>query len=170
MDSHLWLIGMMGSGKTATARILADRWHVEAIDTDAEVASKTGCSIAQLWGERGEKAFRDIESAAVQRLAGRGPAVIATGGGAVLDDRSVATMRRSGRVAWLSASPAVLGERVGDGRRRPLLASDASTERLDDILRRRAHIYEGAADFVVDTDDLTVDATADRIEVWWNRS
>ena len=65
----------MGSGKTATARILADRWHVEAIDTDAEVASKTGCSIAQLWGERGEKAFRDIESAAVQSLAGRGPAV-----------------------------------------------------------------------------------------------
>ena len=106
----------------------------------------------------------------MQRLAGRGPAVIATGGGAVLDDRSVATMRRSGRVAWLSASPAVLGERVGDGRRRPLLASDASTERLDDILRGRAPIYEGAADFVVDTDDLTVDATADRIEVWWNRS
>ena len=81
MDRHLWLIGMMGSGKTATARALGGRWHVEAIDTDTEVMSKTGCSIAQLWGERGEQAFRDIEAAAVRRIAERRPAVIATGAG-----------------------------------------------------------------------------------------
>ena len=170
MDRHLWLIGMMGSGKTATARALGGRWQVHAIDTDTEVVSKTGCSIAQLWSERGEQAFRDIEAAAVRRIAERRPAVIATGGGVVLDERSVTTMRSSGRIVWLAASPAVLGVRVGDGRNRPLLVSDASPERLEEILRGREQVYESAADLVVDTDELSVSATADRIEAWWNRS
>ena len=79
-------------------------------------------------------------------------------------------MRSSGRIVWLAASPAVLGVRVGDGRNRPLLVSDASPERLEEILRGREQVYEEAADLVLDTDELSVSATADRIEAWWNRS
>ena len=170
MDQHLWLTGMMGSGKSAAARTLGGRWTAETFDTDTEVSTRTGGSIAQLWGERGEQAFREMESAAVHRLATRAPAIIATGGGAVLDPDNVAAMRRSGRVVWLSADPSILSERVGNGAGRPLLDVDASEGALARILGDRAERYAAAADLVVDTDGLSVAQTADRIEAWWNES
>lgn len=170
MERHLWLIGMMGSGKTATAGALGARWGVDVVDTDAEVATRTGCSIAQLWGERGEAAFREIESAMIQRLKDRSPAVIGTGGGVVLDAANVVAMRTSGRVVWLGAEPAVLSARVGDGSQRPLLDADSSQERLGEILRERTTLYAAAAHLVVDTTEITVEATVDRIEEWWNTS
>ncbi len=170
MERHLWLIGMMGSGKTATAGALGARWGVDVVDTDAEVATRTGCSIAQLWGERGEAAFREIESATIQRLKDRSPAVIGTGGGVVLDAANVVAMRTSGRVVWLGAEPAVLSARVGDGSKRPLLDVDSSEERLGEILRERTTLYAAAAHLVVDTTEITVEATVDRIEEWWNTS
>ena len=167
MDHHLWLIGMMGSGKTATARELGNRWDVPWFDTDAEVASRTGCSIAQLWGERGEAAFRQMESAAVQRVAGGMAAVVATGGGAVLDEENVAAMRASGSVVWLSSSPVVLAARVASGAGRPLLAADASAENLERLLAERRTVYEVASDHVVDTSESDVSRVADTIEAWW---
>ncbi len=160
----------MGSGKTATAGALGARWEVDVVDTDAEVTARTGCSIAQLWGERGEAAFREIESATIQRLKDRSPAVIGTGGGVVLDAANVVAMRTSGRVVWLGAEPAVLSARVGDGSIRPLLDVDSSEERLGEILRERTTLYAAAAHLVVDTTKITVEATVDRIEEWWNTS
>lgn len=170
MDRHLWLIGMMGSGKTAVASELGSRWGVDIIDTDEEVSERTGCSIAQLWGERGERAFREMESASVRRLADRAPAVIATGGGVVLDEDNVKAMRASGKVVWLAASPESLSARVGDGSGRPLLDVDASPRRLAEILDERRERYEAAADLVVETTDDEIGETADRIEAWWNAS
>lgn len=161
---------MMGSGKTAAALALGSRWGVEAVDTDAEVATRTGCSIAQLWGERGERAFREMESATVRRLADRSPAVIATGGGVVLDAGNVAAMRASGRVVWLTATPAVLSARVGDGSGRPLLGADSSEETIGELLKERTARYADAAHLILDTTELATEATADRIEAWWNGS
>lgn len=170
MEEHLWLIGMMGSGKTATARALGKRWGVAAIDTDAQVMERTGCSIAQLWGERGEAAFRAMESAALLRLAAGDPAVISTGGGVVLDPSNTEAMQGSGRIVWLSVSPGVLSRRVGDGSGRPLLDRDASEAALRGILEQRSAVYASAADLTIDATELTVDETADRIEAWWNPS
>ena len=168
MERHLWLVGMMGSGKTATARTLAQRLGTAVIDTDAEVARRTGCSIAQLWGERGEEAFRDMESATIARVAGdEAGAVVATGGGAVLSDDNVAAMRRRGAVVWLSGSPETLAQRVGDGSGRPLLERGATPSDLARILFERKDRYAGAADLIVVTDGVTVGGTADRIEAWW---
>lgn len=168
VDRHLWLVGMMGSGKTAVAAELASRWNADVIDTDDEVSSRTGCSIAQLWGERGERAFREMESATVRRLAEGPPAVIATGGGAVLDEENVTAMRGSGKVVWLNAAPETLSARVGDGSGRPLLDVDASAGTLRQILDDRRHRYEAAADLTLDTTHDEVVETADRIEAWWN--
>jgi shikimate kinase len=170
VEEHLWLIGMMGSGKTATARALGRRWGVPAIDTDAEVMERTGCSIARLWGERGESAFRTMESAALLRVAAADPAVVSTGGGVVLDPSNTEAMHRSGRIVWLSVSPSVLSLRVGDGSGRPLLDLDASEAALRDILDERSAVYSAAADLTIDATELTVDETADRIEAWWNPS
>ena len=170
MDRHLWLIGMMGSGKSATARLIAERWHVSALDTDDEVAARTGCSIAEFWGERGEQAFRDMETAAVRRLAAGPPGVVATGGGAVLNPANLAEMTSSGAVVWLIAPARILSERVRDGSGRPLLETDGSASRLNEILSERGGIYESAADVVVDTSEFGVEGVADRIEEWWTAS
>ena len=140
------------------------------VDVDAEIAARTGCSIAQLWGERGEKAFREMESAAVLRLVDAPPSVIATGGGVVLDARNVAAMRGSGRVVWLSAPPPVLAARVGGGGGRPLLAAATSEERLEEILAERADLYSAAAHDIVDSGTATVKDVADRIGALWSRS
>lgn len=161
---------MMGSGKTATAGVLGARWGVDVVDTDAEVAARTGCSIAQLWGERGEAAFREMESATIQMLKDRAPAVIGTGGGVVLNTANVVAMRTSGGVVWLGADPAVLSVRVGDGSGRPMLDVDSSEDRLGEILRERTTRYAAAAHLVVDTTEITVEETVDRIEEWWNIS
>ncbi len=170
MSGHVWLIGMMGSGKSAAGRAVASRTGVDHIDTDAEVAARTGCSIAQLWGDRGEKAFRDLETATVVRLAFRDPAVISTGGGVVLRPENVTAMRSSGVVVWLTAPPATLAARVGDGRGRPLLEDTGGEQRLSEILNERGLLYEQAADHVVATEGIPVDVVAQRIEELWNAS
>ena len=104
----LWLVGMMGAGKSVVGRRSADRIGVDFVDVDSEITSRLGCSIAQLWEERGEQAFRDIEAAEVSRIAARGrPAIVAAGGGAVLAEGNVAAMRASGMVVWLDAPASV---------------------------------------------------------------
>lgn len=170
MTNHLWLIGMMGSGKSAVGRLLAVRLGRTHYDTDAEVVSRTGCSIAQLWGEQGEAAFRSMESAAIDRLVDEDAAVISTGGGAVLAENNVAQMRKSGFVVWLQAPPEVLIGRVGDGTKRPLLEGIPTQTRLAAILHERAGEYAAAADGVVSTADVPPETVAERIEELWNAS
>jgi shikimate kinase len=168
MGNHLWLVGMMGSGKSEIGPSLADRLRRRFVDTDAEIAARVGCSISQFWGERGEDAFRDMEAAAIHRLSEDAQAVIATGGGAVLRETSVAAMRGSGRVVWLTAGAATLAARVGAGTGRPLLDEDADAGRLAEILTERSALYAGAADVAIDTERADVGEVIDRIEEWWN--
>ncbi len=167
MANHLWLIGMMGSGKSAVGSRLAARIGVRLIDTDAEVSRRTGCSIAQLWGERGEAAFRTMESAAVAKAAADDAAVIATGGGVVLDPANVAAMRRSGTVVWLTASPEILAVRAGPDAARPLLGDDPSPSRLARLLEERSPLYAAAADHVVETESASIEDVAEQIEELW---
>ncbi len=166
----LWLIGMMGAGKSAVGRILAGRLGIPHADIDAEVAGRLGCSIGELWGQRGEAAFRDLEAAQVARLASRGPLVISTGGGVVLRPDNVTTMRASGVVVWLTASPTSLARRVGSGEGRPLLAAGDPATRLAEILEERRAHYAGAAHHTVDTEGRTAEEVADEVEAVWNES
>ena len=119
------------------------------------VEERTGRSVGEIFRRDGEDAFRRMESAEIQCLAaetagyGEGT-VISTGGGAVLDDRSVEAMRRTGVVLWLDAPPPSLAARVGH--ERPLLAGQETASRLGTILDRRRHLYEAAAHYRVDAD------------------
>ncbi len=170
MDRHLWLIGMMGSGKSVVGPLVAYRLSGTFVDTDAVVVSNTGVAIDELWERDGEAAFRRLETAAVADVADGASAVVATGGGAVVDPVNVTAMAASGAVVWLRATPETLSRRVGDGSGRPLLSGNAPVERLRSILDERAAAYEAAADLIIDTDDLAAEDIAEEIEAWWNES
>ena len=165
----LWLVGMMGSGKTAAGGLAADALGVPFLDTDAEIARRMGCSVAQLWGDLGESAFRDMERAALQRVAGT-EAIVGTGGGAILDEGNRRTMHESGKVVWLTAPSTTLAKRVGSGQERPLLAKDSDVAgNIASILEEREPAYADSADERIDTESRTVQEVAEKIAEAWPR-
>jgi len=160
----------MGAGKTSVGRVMSWRLEVPFYDTDEDVEAEAGCPIACLWNEQGEPVFREMEAAAVQRVAGYPPGVVATGGGVVLDRHNVAAMRSAGVVAWLRAPADELSRRVAGGDERPLLADGETAQRLDELLDARSDRYREAADFVIDTAGRTPEDVATEIEALWIRS
>ncbi len=140
----LWLVGMMGSGKTTVAQIVAASLNRPCVDTDTAVVASTGRSIDD-WFATDVTGFREAERTAVLAVAGD-DIVVACGGGVVLDPDAVTAMRSSGLVVWLDAPVAELVTRLGTGSGRPLLDDDPANalerirgERLDDY-RAAAHV------------------------------
>lgn len=146
----LWLVGMMGSGKSTVGRLVAGRLGLDFMDTDDLVADAAGVTAADLL-LADPATFRRTEALVVSGLVDA-DAVVATGGGVVLDDGSVAAMRASGLVVWLDVPPEVLAARVGGGEGRPLLGDDPPTA-LHRLHAERAARYREAAHVVVDATD-----------------
>ncbi|MDH3606220.1 MAG: shikimate kinase [Acidimicrobiia bacterium] len=162
---NLWLIGMMGSGKTTVGRLAAANSGLPFRDVDLIVQERLQRSIAELWEAGGEDAFRAIESTVVEELAGAAGAVVSTGGGAVLNLANRNAMRRSGTVVWLTASPAVLASRVVGDRERPLLGSGGE-DRLAQLLAGRIEHYTDVADHTVSTEGRTPAEVAEEVGQW----
>jgi len=129
-------------------------------DTDEAVAARAGRSISQIFAERGEAHFRDLETAALEEFSSAKGLVLATGGGIVLREENRAALRRIGPVVWLDADPDILFERVSRNRKRPLLHTDDPRKTFDELLAARRLIYEDAADFHVDSTGLSHDDVA----------
>lgn len=164
----MWLVGMMGSGKTAAGRLAASRLGVEFSDTDVVVAERMGCSVAQLWGDVGEAAFRELEKVATALLDRRG-GIVSTGGGVVLDPANREILGESGQVVWLRASPSVLSSRIGSNTGRPLMPETGRLEVLEALLEERSRFYEEVSAHQIDTDDMDVSEVANAIEAVWNQ-
>jgi shikimate kinase len=162
----LWLVGMMGSGKSSVARAIARRSGRSLLDTDDEVAARSGRSISD-WFAEDEAGFRTAERELVMARAGE-ELVVACGGGVVLDDEAVAAMRASGTVVWLDAPVDVLTERVGDGEGRPLLGEDPAGT-LSETLEARSTRYAEAAHQRVDARG-SIDEVAERVMGVWANS
>jgi shikimate kinase len=159
---HVWLIGMMGSGKSTVGRLVADRLGRPFYDID-DVVEQTGrASIAEIFGLEGEIGFREREKRAAADVATRPAGVVATGGGIVLDPDNVATMRSSGKTVLLAVDPEVLSRRIGDSEDRPLL-TDGEDERLHTIAMERDERYRSSADAVVDATG-SIDAVVTDVE------
>ena len=164
MAELLFLVGMMGAGKSTVGRLVAQRLGWAFVDTDAEVVARTGRSVEELFAAQGEAGFRAEERVAVHEVAARtSPTVVSVGGGAVLDEANRAVMAGSGTVVWLRAAPAVLAARVASEAGRPLLAeagpSGARAE-LERIEADRRRWYEEVASAVVDVDELAPEEAA----------
>ena len=162
----IWIIGMMGAGKTTVAPLVAARLEYEWVDTDRLVESRTGMSVVGLFG-LGESSFRSEEAAAVRSMAGR-QAVVACGGGIVLDDALVETMRGSGFVVWLDAPVEILLARTIADAERPLLSVDPEGA-LQRILEERRWRYEAAAHATVSAGS-SPDRVAEEVIEAWSRS
>lgn len=158
------LVGMMGSGKSTVGRLLARRLRRPFLDTDALVEQRSGCTVRELIVERGEPAFRDLESEVLaDALASETPAVVAAAGGVVLRADNRAVLRdRAGKVVWLAAPLDVLAGRIRSGKHRPLLDTDpeGTLERLE---REREPLYREVADVMVLSDGRPADQIAEQI-------
>lgn len=164
----IWLVGMMGSGKTSAGALAAAGLGVPFLDTDQLVAEKVGKTIAELWSDEGEEAFRSVERAVVTDVEASS-GIVATGGGVVLDELNRAALARSGTVVWLEASPSALASRVSGSAERPLLetAGEPAVSVLARTLADRSWLYADVAEHRVDTEVLDVEAVAQRIQGLW---
>ena len=162
---NLWLVGMMGSGKTTVGRLVAVGADAPFHDVDLIVQERIGSTIPDLWEREGENAFRAIESTIVSELAAGQGAVISTGGGAILRESNRKAMRRSGTVVWLQAPPSVLAGRVGGSLERPVLGGGGE-DRLAELLETRRRAYEAVAHHMVNTAGRTPAEVAAEVAVW----
>jgi shikimate kinase len=160
---HLVLVGLMGAGKTTVGRECAQRLGESFVDLDELIMTRAAMSIEELWRERGEDRFRELEREVVADVcASPARLVVACGGGTVVDPDNRRRLRDAGVVIWLRAPTSVLAARVGNDSSRPLLAGDASgaLARLSEI---RQDAYTAAADAVVDTHDRDVETVTDAV-------
>ena len=155
------LVGSPGSGKTTVGGLVAARLGVAFRDTDADVEAVTGSTVAALFVDRGEEAFRELERNAVITALDEHDGVLALGGGAVLDAGTRTRLARE-TVALLDVSLADAAKRVGLNRDRPLLLGNVRAQ-LGALLAARAPLYAEVATFTVTTDGRTPDEVVDSL-------
>jgi len=152
----LILIGYRATGKTTLARLLAERLGWDWVDADVEIERRAGKSIARIFAEEGEAAFRDIEVRVTAELCRRERLVIAAGGGAPMREENRRAMRAAGPVVWLRALPEMIHRRMsGDATtagRRPDLTDRGGLGEIVELLRRREPIYRETALLEIDTE------------------
>ena len=159
---HIYLVGMMGSGKSSVAQLLAQQLARPAIDLDQEIVTREGMSINQIFQERGETYFRGVETKVLKTCAAQTDAVIATGGGIVLLDENFAIMRATGTVFYLAAPIDELFEHVRGDTTRPLLKQADPKQALRDIFAAREARYK-QADHIINTAGMRPRGIADAI-------
>ena len=158
----LYLVGMMGSGKTSTGRPLAERLGYGFVDSDAVIEQAAGCSIPEIFDRDGEASFRSLESQVLSAISQRHSLVVATGGGVVTQPENWG-MLHSGIVIWLDVVPDQLLQRLNaDSTVRPLLQTADPEAALNALLNERRPLY-AEADLTVVINDETPEAVADGI-------
>ena len=161
--NHIYLIGFMGSGKTTVAKILGKKMNRPVVELDDVIEEKIGITISEMFANHGEKAFRDVEQEVLKEISDKESLIVSCGGGVVLRQENCQVMKGTGKAVLLYAEPSVLVERLKNDTKRPLLANDASLERITNLLMRRILMYEEAADIFVDTTNKTPEEVADEI-------
>ena len=167
---NLYLVGYRCTGKTSVGGILSEALGWVFVDMDNELAAEERMDIEEIVTSQGWKYFREREGQLLERLGQAAKQVISTGGGVVTVPENIATMRGSGKVVWLHASPATITERMATdtnaaGQRPPLHGKDSSAE-IAEVLAERLPLYEEAMHLQVETDALSPQEVADSILAW----
>lgn len=163
MRNHIYLIGLMGAGKTTVGRRLAKLLNCAFIDTDQALEARTGVSVSYIFEIEGETGFRAREAQMLAEVSGGGGAVIATGGGIILRAENRRVMRERGRVIYLRASLQLLRARLQNCATRPLLSAPDWPSKIAQLLAERGPLYAAEADHIVDVGDEPAMRMATRI-------
>jgi shikimate kinase len=159
----IFLIGPMGSGKSAVGRHLARLLRFTFYDSDADIEAKTGVDIAFIFEKEGEAGFRAREKESIERLTRLDSIVLATGGGAVIDDDNRRLLAERGVVAYLKTSIDQQLERTRHARHRPLLNDTDPEQKLRELMAMRAALYAEIAKITVSTNGRRVQLVAEEI-------
>lgn len=161
--SNIFLVGPMGAGKTTIGKMLAQELGYDFVDSDREIEKRTGADISWIFDVEGEAGFRVRESNVIKELAQGNRLVIATGGGAVLDEDTRQLMKSRGFTAYISAPLQVLLDRTSQDKSRPLLQVDNVEEQFNTILEEREHLYRDVANIELDSHELSSRQIATKI-------
>lgn len=160
---NIFLIGPMGAGKSAVGRYIARNLHLSFVDSDDEIESRTGVDIPFIFEKEGEAGFRKREAVVIDDLSKMDGVVLATGGGAIINEDSRSRLGGRGFVVYLYTSVDQQVLRTQKGRERPLLENTDPRETLQELLDTRDPLYREIADIVVETDGRKVKSVADEI-------
>lgn len=144
LRKHIVLVGLMGAGKSAIGRRVATAIGARFLDADREIEASAGMTIPDIFESRGEAEFRDGERRVIARLLGEAPFVLATGGGAFIDDDTRALLAERATTIWMRADLKVLVKRCGKRSNRPLLRNGNPEEILARLIEERYPIYAEA--------------------------
>jgi len=155
-------VGLMGAGKSCIGRNLAQHFDVPFIDADREIEEAAGCCVADIFEFYGEAAFRDCERRVIKRVMEGEACILATGGGAFMNDETRNLIFETGTSLWLKAELDVLIKRTAGRKHRPLLNQGNPEKILRKLVDERYPVY-GQADITVETRDEAQDATIQRV-------
>lgn len=164
VPGNIYLVGLMGAGKTSVGRLLARRLGKTFYDCDHEIERATGVKVAVIFEIEGEAGFRARESKILAELVRRKEAVLATGGGAVLSPENRALLSANGTVVYLRATPPDLWRRTRHDKNRPLLKTADPLATLEQLFEERDPLYRSTADIVVDTGSQNLGNLAHKLE------
>lgn len=148
---NLYLVGLMGAGKTTVGKVLAKHYGCTFRDSDQEIEARTGVKIPVIFEIEGETGFRKREEAVIAELTAMSGIVLATGGGAILSPLTRENLRRTGVVVYLRGTPEHLFERTRHDRNRPLLQTENPLAKLRELYHQRDPLYREVAEIVIDT-------------------
>jgi shikimate kinase len=157
---NVYLIGPMGSGKTAVGRRLATLLGLRFVDSDAEIEKRTGVDIRYIFEKEGEARFRARERDVIADLTALDDVVVATGGGVILDPANRERLAKTGTVVYLETTIETLLRRTKAAKTRPLLMNDDPRAVLEQMMLVRRPLYENAADLRIETTGRQVRAVA----------
>jgi shikimate kinase len=161
--NNIFLVGPMGAGKTTIGRQLANKLHKDFKDSDHEIVHRTGASIPLIFEIEGEEGFRKREHDVIDALTSQNNLVLATGGGAVLNEENRKNLVTRGTVVYLFATVEQLYQRTARDRNRPLLQTEDPKAKLRELMAERDPLYRQVADLVLYTDERSVHSVVKEI-------
>jgi len=162
--SNIYLVGLMGAGKTSVGRMLARRFNKTFYDADHEIERGTGVRIPLIFEIEGESGFRERESKLLAELVKAENIVLATGGGAVISEANRQALAAHGTVVYLRATPKDLWLRTRHCKNRPLLQTENPLAKLQELYTQRDPLYREVADIVIDTGSQSLSALVHHLE------
>lgn len=163
MGKNIILTGFMGTGKTAVGKILAKKMEKEFIDTDKIIEEREGNRIVWIFQVKGEKYFRKKEEEVIEEVSQRKDCIIATGGGAIVNERNYRNLKKNGIIICLTAKVEIILKRTVPAEDRPLLLDSKDViSTIKELIARRTPYYS-KADYTIDTSDLTPEQVAEKI-------